>query len=42
MLQQALRFPLAGTYQLHLEQGMREEKLLGIEDIGFSIEVITP
>ena len=38
MLQQALRFPLNGTYHIYLEQGMREEKLEGIEDIGFSIE----
>ena len=38
MLQQALRFPLNGTYHFYLEQGMREEKLEGIEDIGFSIE----
>ncbi|MCK4569566.1 MAG: gliding motility lipoprotein GldH [Bacteroidales bacterium] len=38
MLQQALRFPLRGTYHFYLEQGMRHEQLKGIEDIGFSIE----
>jgi len=38
MLQQALRFPLGGTYHFSLEQGMRHEELKGIEDIGFSIE----
>ena len=38
MLQQALRFPITGQYHFYLEQGMREEKLQGIEDIGFSIE----
>jgi len=38
MLQQALRFPLRGTYHFFLEQGMRHEQLTGIEDIGLSIE----
>lgn len=42
MLQQALRFPLTGTYHFYLEQGMRESELQGIEDIGFSIEVYKP
>lgn len=38
MLQQALRFPLRGSYHMYLEQAMREERLKGIEDIGFSVE----
>jgi len=42
MLQQAIRFPLTGIYHIKLEQGMREEILVGIEDIGFSIEAFRP
>jgi gliding motility-associated lipoprotein GldH len=42
MLQQGLRFPLTGTYTIHLEQAMRNESLKGIEDIGFSIEEYVP
>jgi len=38
MLQQALRFPLTGVYHFMLEQGMRDKKLKGIEDIGIRIE----
>jgi gliding motility-associated lipoprotein GldH len=42
MLQQALRFPLIGSYHIYLEQAMRIEPLPGIEDIGFSIEDYKP
>jgi len=42
MLQKALRFPLNGLYHFYLEQGMREENLQGIEDIGFSVEAYRP
>ena len=38
MLQQALRFPLTGEYHFYLEQGMRDVRLSGIEDIGLRIE----
>jgi gliding motility-associated lipoprotein GldH len=38
MLQQALRFPLGGIYHFILEQGMRDNHLKGIEDIGIRIE----
>jgi gliding motility-associated lipoprotein GldH len=38
MLQHALRFPLKGKYHFYLEQGMRDELLQGIEDIGIRIE----
>jgi gliding motility-associated lipoprotein GldH len=42
MLQQGLRFPLRGSYHIYLEQAMRKKILIGIEDIGFSIEVYEP
>lgn len=42
MLQQALRFPLTGTYHFYLEQGMRQVELQGVEDIGISIETNEP
>jgi gliding motility-associated lipoprotein GldH len=42
MLQQAMKFPLTGTYHIYLEQGMRKEMLRGIEDVGFSIEAYEP
>ena len=42
MLQQGLRFPLSGNYNIFLEQAMRMEILPGIEDIGFSIEEYKP
>lgn len=38
MLQQSLRFPLSGTYNFYIEQGMREENLPGIEDVGLRVE----
>jgi len=38
MLQQALRFPLNGVYHFYIEQGMRDIKLKGIEDIGLRVE----
>lgn len=31
-------FPVSGTYQIKLQQGMRETNLKGIKDIGFSVE----
>lgn len=42
MLQQALRFPLKGIYHFYIEQGMRDEQLPGIEDIGLRIERSKP
>lgn len=38
MLQKNFVFPMSGTYKLTIEQGMREEVLTGIEDIGVRIE----
>lgn len=38
MLQKNLRFPLRGEYHFYLQQGMRHERLNGIEDIGMRIE----
>jgi gliding motility-associated lipoprotein GldH len=38
LLRTNLKFPQAGTYTFELEQGMREEALKGINDIGFRIE----
>lgn len=38
MLQHALRFPISGAYHFTIEQGMRDELLPGIEDIGLRIE----
>lgn len=38
MLQKNFVFPMSGTYKFKIEQGMREEALLGIEDIGIRIE----
>ena len=38
MIQQAMRFPLTGNYHFYLEQGMRDARLTGIEDIGLRIE----
>ncbi|HYG53493.1 MAG TPA: gliding motility lipoprotein GldH [Flavobacteriales bacterium] len=31
------RFPLAGTYKMHLKHGMRTDVLNGIEDVGIAI-----
>jgi len=38
MLQKNFVFPLSGKYKFTIEQGMREETLLGIEDVGIRIE----
>lgn len=38
MLQSAIRFPINGRYSFRIEQGMREDSLPGIEDIGIRIE----
>lgn len=31
-------FPVAGNYKINVQQGMREEKLTGIRDVGFRVE----
>lgn len=38
MLQKNFVFPGSGTYKFTIEQGMREEVLTGIEDVGIRIE----
>ncbi len=40
LLNESLRFPLAGQYRFEIEQAMREEKLQGIADIGIRIETL--
>jgi gliding motility-associated lipoprotein GldH len=40
LLNESLRFPLAGQYRFEIEQAMREEKLHGIADIGIRIETL--
>jgi len=40
LLNESLRFPLAGQYRFEIEQAMREEKLHGITDIGIRIETL--
>ena len=37
-LKQNIRFPVVGTYIIEYEQGMRDEPLTGIEDVGLRIE----
>ena len=37
-LNEALRFPLTGTYHFEIEQAMREPVLKGISDIGIFVE----
>lgn len=41
LLQHGLKFSQAGTYSFEFTQGMREETLVGIADIGIRIEKIT-
>jgi gliding motility-associated lipoprotein GldH len=38
LFKENIRFPNAGTYTFEFEQGMREEQLSGIMDVGISIE----
>ena len=38
LFKENIRFPNAGTYSFEFEQGMRDEKLNGIMDVGISIE----
>ena len=38
LFKENIRFPNSGTYTFEFEQGMREEKLNGILDVGISIE----
>lgn len=38
LFQQKIRFPEAGKYIFEYEHGMRDEPLMGIEDIGLRIE----
>lgn len=38
ILNPALRFPLKGNYIFEIEQAMREDPLLGIADIGITIQ----
>lgn len=37
-----IRFPKAGTYTFDITHGMRDSLLLGITNIGLSVELITP
>lgn len=37
-LRRNVRFPVSGTYEFEYEQAMRDEPLIGIEDIGLRIE----
>lgn len=39
LLHQRLRFPAVGTYSVEIRQGMREDVLGGINDVGLSIEL---
>ena len=39
-LRRNVRFPIPGTYIFEYEQGMRDEPLIGIEDVGLRIERI--
>jgi len=39
MLQKNFVFPIKGLYKFNIEQGMREDELEGIEDIGIRIEL---
>ncbi|MDR2037306.1 MAG: gliding motility lipoprotein GldH [Bacteroidales bacterium] len=38
LYQQNIRFPVSGTYTFEYEQAMRDELLIGIDDIGLRIE----
>jgi gliding motility-associated lipoprotein GldH len=38
LFKQNVRFPSAGTYTFEFEQGMREEQLTGVLDVGVSIQ----
>ncbi len=38
MLQKNFVFPMSGTYKFNIEQGMRDDFLIGVEDIGIRIE----
>lgn len=38
LFKENIRFPNAGTYTFEFEQGMREDQLAGILDLGISIE----
>ncbi|MDR0712888.1 MAG: gliding motility lipoprotein GldH [Bacteroidales bacterium] len=42
LFQKDVRFPETGTYTFEYEQGMRDEPLTGIEDVGLRIEKSTP
>lgn len=37
LYKQSKRFPLAGRYRLEITQGMRDEELKGIYDVGFRL-----
>ena len=38
-LRENIRFPVPGIYIFEYEQGMRDEPLMGIEDVGLRIEI---
>lgn len=38
MIRQGVIFPISGNYKISIEQGMRENNLQGVEDIGIRIE----
>ena len=39
-LRRNVRFPMTGIYTFEYEHGMRDEPLIGIEDVGLRIESI--
>lgn len=40
MYQRNVRFPMSGEFEVTIRQGMREENLRGIHDVGFRVERI--
>ena len=38
LIRQAVTFPVTGIYNIRIAQGMREENLEGVEDVGIRIE----
>jgi len=38
LLQKNFVFPLQGNYKFNIEQGMREQELEGVADVGIRIE----
>jgi len=42
LYQRAKQFPLGGRYKIDIRQGMREEELKGITDVGFKLTHTNP